>query len=134
DAAATAMLENSVVKLEGKPTKKRARVQSLLWSLAINEFINESSELCSFIAGEATKHTKVANRGVKQAGFFVLKGAQMPAVLVECSFLSNYAEEAKLKTRKFQAGMADSIYEGVKRYEERRAKLVRVYAESQERS
>jgi N-acetylmuramoyl-L-alanine amidase len=123
DAAATAILENSVVRLEGKPTKKRARVQSLLWSMAVNEFINESSELCSFICTEAARHTKVVTRGVKQAGFYVLKGTQMPAVLVECAFVSNYAEEAKLKTRKFQAGIADSIYEGVKRYEERREKM-----------
>lgn len=125
DAAATAVLENSVVKLEGKPNKKRASIQALLWSLAINEFINESSELCSFINTEAPRRTRIPTRGVKQAGFYVLRGAQMPAVLVECAFLTNYAEEAKLRSRKFQAGIADAIYEGIKQYGDRREKLAR---------
>lgn len=123
DAAATAILENSVVRLEGQPNKKRARLQELLWSLAVNEFINESAELCSFITGEVTRRVKIENRGVKQAGFYVLRGTQMPAVLVECAFLSNYGEEAKLRTKKFQRYIADSIYEGVKKYEVRRETL-----------
>lgn len=123
DAAATAILENSVVRLEGQPSKKRARLQELLWSLAVNEFINESAELCSFITGEVTRRVKIENRGVKQAGFFVLRGTQMPAVLVECAFLSNYGEEAKLRTKKFQRYIADAIYEGVKKYEVRREML-----------
>jgi N-acetylmuramoyl-L-alanine amidase len=123
DAAATAVLENSVVRLEGKPNRKRAKLQELLWSMTVNEFINESSELCSIVGGEVSHRIKIENRGVKQAGFFVLRGAMMPAVLVECAFLSNYGEEAKLKTRKFQSSMADSIYEGVKRYEQRQENL-----------
>ena len=120
DAAATAILENSVVRLEGKPNRKRAQIQELLWSLAVNEFINESSELCSFVTNEATHRAKIENRGVKQAGFYVLRGAKMPAVLVECAFLSNYAEEARLKTKKFQENIADAIFEGVKKYGVRR--------------
>lgn len=120
EAAATAMLENAVVELEGKPSKKRARLQDLLWSLMVNEFINESSELCSFITGEVTHRIRIDNRGVKQAGFYVLRGAEMPAVLVECAFVSNIKEEAMLKTRKFQMQMADSIYEGVKKYVSRK--------------
>lgn len=123
DAAATAFLENSVVNLEGKPSKKRAKLQELLWSMAKNECINESSELCSFITGEVTHRTRIENRGVKQAGFFVLRGAQMPAVLVECAFLSNYSEEAKLKSKKFKQYIADAIYEGVRKYDERRNTL-----------
>jgi N-acetylmuramoyl-L-alanine amidase len=88
--------------------------------MAVNEFINESSELCSFITDEVTLRVKkMENRGVKQAGFFVLRGTQMPAVLVECAFLSNYTEEARLKTKKFQRYIADSVYQGVKRFDER---------------
>jgi N-acetylmuramoyl-L-alanine amidase len=120
EAAATAMLENAVVELEGKPTQKRAMLQDLLWSLMVNEFINESSELCSLITGEVTHRIKIENRGVKQAGFYVLRGAEMPAVLVECAFLSNVREEARLRTRKFQSQIADAIYEGVKDYVSRK--------------
>jgi N-acetylmuramoyl-L-alanine amidase len=59
---------------------------------------------------------KIESRGVKQAGFYVLRGAEMPAVLVECAFLSNAREEARLRTKKFQVQIADAVYEGIKRY------------------
>ncbi len=123
EAAATATLENSVLELEGKPTKKRALLQEMLWSMMLNEYINESSELCSFIATETPGRLKIPNRGVKQASFYVLRGAQMPSVLVEAAFLSNYSEEAKLNTKKFQSAVADSIYEGIKKYYARKDKL-----------
>ncbi|MDR1195149.1 MAG: N-acetylmuramoyl-L-alanine amidase [Endomicrobium sp.] len=122
-SAATATLENSVVELEGKPTKKRALLQEMLWSMMINEYINESSELCSFISGETPGRLKIPNRGVKQANFYVLRGAQMPSVLVESAFISNYSEESRLNSKKFQAAVADSIYEGIKKYYARKDKL-----------
>jgi len=117
EAEATAALENSVIKIEGKPTKKQKTLQELLWSMVVNEFINDSSELCSFITEGVIKRTMVENRGIKQAGFYVLRGAQMPAVLVECGFLSNPKEEAKLRSKTFQNKVIDGIYSGIKEYE-----------------
>ena len=67
EAAATATLENSVLELEGKPTKKRALLQEMLWSMMLNEYLNDSGELCSFIAAETPGRLKIPNRGVKQA-------------------------------------------------------------------
>ncbi|MCL2485512.1 MAG: N-acetylmuramoyl-L-alanine amidase [Endomicrobia bacterium] len=123
EAAATATLENSVVELEGKPTKKRAVLQDMLWSMMLNEYINESSEVSSFIAAETPGRLKIPNRGVKQASLYVLRGSQMPAVLVESAFISNYAEEAKLNTKRFQTAAADSIYEGIKKFYARKDKI-----------
>jgi len=125
EAAATAVLENSVVSLEDKPKGQQAVLQNMLWSMTVNEFINESSELASFISGETPGRLKTINRGIKQANFYVLRGAQMPAVLVEGAFISNYTEEAKLNTRRFQLAIADSIYEGVKKYYARKNKINR---------
>ncbi|MDR0723881.1 MAG: N-acetylmuramoyl-L-alanine amidase [Endomicrobium sp.] len=122
EAAATAILENSVLELEGKPNKKRALLQEMLWSMTANEYMNASSELSAFIADKMPLRVKIPNRGTKQASFYVLRGAQMPAVLIESAFLSNYAEEAKLNTRRFRAAIADSIYEGIVRYYAKRAK------------
>jgi glutamate racemase len=113
EAAATAILENSVLELEGKPNRKRALLQEMLWSMTVNEYMNASAELSAFIADKMPLRVKIPNRGTKQASFYVLKGAQMPAVLIESAFLSNYAEEAKLNTRKFRTAIADSIYEGM---------------------
>lgn len=116
EAAATAILENSVIRLESKPTRRQTKIQELLWSMMVNEYINESSELCSLITSEVKRRLKIQNRGVRQAGFYVLRGTQMPAVLVECAFLSHLGEEAKLKTKKFQRQIADAVYEGVRGY------------------
>jgi len=116
EAAATAVLENSVLELEGKPSKKRARLQEILWSMTMTTFMNESSELSAFISSQASGRLKIPGRGVKQASFYVLRGTQMPSVLVESAFLSNYSEEAKLCTKNFRVSVADSIYEGVIRY------------------
>jgi N-acetylmuramoyl-L-alanine amidase len=129
-AAETANFENSVVRFESKPNKKVAKLQALMWSLVVNEFINESSELCCFVTQEITKRIKIDNRGVKQAGFYVLRGTQMPAILVECAFISNYGEEAKLKQKSFQQKIADSIYEGVKKYELRRNNIAKTNGSS----
>jgi len=125
EAAATAILENSVVRLEEKPNGKKGKLQQLLWSMVVNEFINESSELCCLVGTEMVKRTKLPNRGVKQAGFYVLRGTQMPAILVETAFLSHAGEEAKLNQPKFQKQAADSIYNGVKNYAHRRQLLAK---------
>ena len=120
EAQATAIFENSAVHFEKNPSAQQAKLQDVLWSMAVNEFINESSELSSLIDEEVSNTNKVDNRGVKQAGFFVLRGAAMPAVLVETAFISNEKEESKLKKAKFQKDIARLIYLGIGRYESRK--------------
>jgi len=117
DAVATEKLENEVVRFE-KQTEELTKLQKLLWSMIVNEFINESSKLCSLIGKEVTNRTQQNYRGVKQAGFYVLRGAQMPAVLVECGFISNPNEELKLNRYEFQNMIANGIVAGIKRYYE----------------
>jgi N-acetylmuramoyl-L-alanine amidase len=120
EAAATAVLENSVIELEGKLNKKRAMLQEMLWCMTMNEYMNESSELSALISSQASGRLKIPIKGVKQGNFYVLRGTQMPSVLVESAFVSNFAEEAKLGTKNFRASVADSIYEGVIRYYEKK--------------
>ncbi|MDR3330883.1 MAG: N-acetylmuramoyl-L-alanine amidase [Endomicrobium sp.] len=122
EAAATANLENSVLELEDISSKKRALLENMFWSMTVTEYMNESSELSGFIAAETSVRLKIPNRGVKQANFYVLRGTQMPAVLVESAFLSNYHEEEKLKSKKFRTAIANSIYEGVVKYYAKKAK------------
>lgn len=123
EAMATQILENSVVELEKKKDRKRTKLQELLWSMIVNEFINESSELCYLTTLEVPKRLKVENRGVKQAGFYVLRGAQMPAILVESAFLSNLSEEAKLRNPRAQKQIADGVYVAVKNYLRRKGRM-----------
>lgn len=68
---------------------------------------------------------RVEDHGVKQALFYVLLGAHMPAILVETGFISNPAEEARLRSRKYQGGTADAIARGLKEFVEGRQRLAR---------
>lgn len=56
------------------------------------------------------------DRGVKQAPFYVLAGARMPAVLLEVGFISHEAEAAKLQTREYQEQIASAVAEGVRAF------------------
>lgn len=53
------------------------------------------------------------NRGIKQAGFVVIKRNTVPAVLVELGFVSNPRERGKLKTSTYQTKAAKSLYKGI---------------------
>ena len=57
---------------------------------------------------------------VEQAGFAVLKSQYMESVLVETAFISNPSDEKKLRTRRFQRGLARGIFNGIKRYVKRK--------------
>ncbi|HDM08677.1 MAG TPA: N-acetylmuramoyl-L-alanine amidase [Candidatus Omnitrophica bacterium] len=74
-------------------------------------------QLARSIVQALNKKMGTRNRGVKSANFYVLKGAQMPAILVEVGFISNRYEESKLKTWAFRNKIADAIVEGIKNYE-----------------
>jgi len=52
-------------------------------------------------------------------GIFLLKKAQIPAVITECGFLSNYDEEKLLNTEKYQKELANAILLGIEDYYER---------------
>ncbi|MEW6556457.1 MAG: N-acetylmuramoyl-L-alanine amidase [Elusimicrobiota bacterium] len=118
-AEAVANMENSVVVLEkGLSKDNKKDIEKLLLSMAVNEFMNESSAVCGFINQQVCKNfSNIESRGVKQANFFVLRGATMPAVLVELAFLSHSKEEKLLKQKKFQKRIVEAIYNGIKKYE-----------------
>ena len=66
---------------------------------------------------------QVRDHGVKQALFYVLLGTHMPSILVETGFISNPADEARLKSKRFQDGTAEAIARGVKDFIESRRRL-----------
>jgi len=67
----------------------------------------------------------VRDHGVKQALFYVLLGTRMPSILVETGFISNPAEEARLRSARFQDGTAEAIARGVKDFVDSRRRLAR---------
>ncbi|MFC1566777.1 N-acetylmuramoyl-L-alanine amidase [bacterium] len=114
EAERVAQLENAALKYEDEI---RYDVNSILWSMALNEFMNESSELCYFVSRSVDKNIRIQNHGVKQAAFHVLKGAKMPAVLVETGYLSNILDDKLLTNKKYQDKLAQTIAEGVVNFE-----------------
>ena len=88
----------------------------ILWDLAQSAHLKESSELAEVIQTELNAVSDTGSRGVKQAPFRVLVGASMPAVLVEVGFISNPAEEKKLKSPEFQQTLADAIGRAVVKF------------------
>lgn len=88
-------------------------VSLILWDLAQNEFLEESERLAENVQEGLAKSIPIENRGISQAGFFVLNGVYMPSILVECAFISNKKEERLLKNRSFQRKLAEGIFRGV---------------------
>jgi N-acetylmuramoyl-L-alanine amidase len=58
----------------------------------------------------------IRNRGVKPAGFAVLTGTSMPAILAEISFVSSPTDEQKLRRDGYREQIAEALYRGVARY------------------
>jgi N-acetylmuramoyl-L-alanine amidase len=83
---------------------------------------NESASLAGMIEAEAAASAETSMGlqlnalGAKQGPFYVLVGAMMPAVLVECGFLSNTGEAQLLEAPRYQQALADGIAHAVGHY------------------
>ncbi len=111
-AEAVAAREN--VSLGSEDVSEEAKV--IFWDLIQDRYRNESNDLSHLVQGELSETTGLENRGVKSAPFYVLRGAAMPAILVEIGFISNPWEERKLKGEDFRKRIALGIFKGLKAY------------------
>jgi len=91
-------------------------VAGILSDLSQDAYLRDSERLAVAIQAQLNQLGGVKQRGVKQAPFVVLRGAAMPAVLVETAFISNPREEAKLMDPAFRKRVAQAITRGVRRY------------------
>jgi N-acetylmuramoyl-L-alanine amidase len=91
----------------------------ILTDLRQNHYLRESSEWAQMIQDELHRVHPGPDRGVKQAGFAVLRGSFMPAVLVEIGFVTNVREEQLLVDREMEASIARQLAEAVKAYFDR---------------
>jgi N-acetylmuramoyl-L-alanine amidase len=115
EALEVAARENSVSE------KSVFELQDLVKKIAMKEKIEESREFAADVqtalySGLSLKNTGLKNRGVKKAPFVVLIGANMPSILAEISFVSNPADEKRLKTPEYRQKIAESLYRGVSKY------------------
>ena len=120
--AAVARAENSVILKEAdyekhyngfNPNSPEAAVMFSLYSSA---YLNNSILLADKVQRNLVGATKFTDRGVKQAGYWVLWAVSMPSILIEMGFISNPTEEKVLNDKKSQDDIADAIYRGFYAY------------------
>jgi N-acetylmuramoyl-L-alanine amidase len=114
-AERAAEVENASAKNLATPGSS-GDLKLMLWDLAQQDYLNESSRLAQAVQEEMNRITGIQNRGVKQAPFKVLVGATMPAALVEVAFITNPDEELKIKSDDFQKTVVDALTTAVERY------------------
>lgn len=114
-AIAVAARENATSK------KNISDLEFILSDLMKHAKIGESTRLAndvhqSLVQGMKKKYSNITDLGVKQAPFYVLLGARMPAILVETSFVSNRLECERLLNAAYQDDLCDAIATGVQKY------------------
>jgi N-acetylmuramoyl-L-alanine amidase len=116
EAIRVAAMENAT------STKNISDLQKILYDLMQNAKINESSRLAAYVQSAVIGHLKnkrymrVKSKGVKQAPFYVLLGAQMPSILIETAFISNARECKRLINARYQQRLAEGIVQGIRNY------------------
>ena len=119
--AKTDKVAQLAAKENGTTLEKVSVLQAILFDLMANYKLNDSAHLADEVQKSLykkirTRHSDVKNLGVKQGPFYVLVGASMPSILVETAFVSNAAEESRLKDPAYQEMTANGILEGVRSY------------------
>ena len=91
------------------------------WDLAQKDYWQSSLKLAQAIQAYIVNQPQIKRRGVFTAPLLTLKGAAMPAILIEVGFLSHPQEEEKLLDPEYQELLINAIFEGIlqfKRYEQ----------------
>jgi N-acetylmuramoyl-L-alanine amidase len=116
-AVRTAARENAVLALEGSDVEKLTDEALIKASLFQTSFANGSERFAALVQEEMNKRLQSRDRGVKQAGFYVLAYTSMPNVLIELGYISNPSEEKKLRSSQYKDALATSIYRAIEKYQ-----------------
>jgi len=119
---AVAKRENAVILHESdyentyggyNPNSSEAHI---LLSMYQNAYLDKSINFATKVENSFASRTILKSRGVKQAGFLVLRKATMPSALIETGFLSSHEDEAYLLSQKGQDEVANAILKAVTEY------------------
>ena len=102
-------------------TKNISDLDSILKDLMQNAKVSESTRLASYVQDSMISELRhnysgLRSKGVKQAPFYVLLGAEMPSILVETAFISNPEECKRLIDSAYQERLCRGIIAGIKSY------------------
>ncbi|MEO0203169.1 MAG: N-acetylmuramoyl-L-alanine amidase [candidate division WOR-3 bacterium] len=104
-------LENSVIKYE---VEESDVLKYIVSDILQNIYLKESQKLAFFIHQKLSRGRK--DRGVRQAGFYVLRMVYAPSVLVEVGYISNPEEAKLLIDDNYQNKLARDIAQGIIEY------------------
>jgi N-acetylmuramoyl-L-alanine amidase len=113
DARRVQQMEDAAEQYEEERGGPRGPLDFIMSDLRQNQYLRESSDWAQLIQDRLRQVHPGPNRGVKQAGFAVLVGAFMPAVLVEIGFISNRTEEQMLRDPEQQDTIARQLASSV---------------------
>lgn len=114
--------ENSVITFEDNYQQSYAGFDPnspesyIIFEFMQDKFMEQSVDLARFIQQQYKSYAGRQDKGVKQAGFLVLRETSMPSVLTELGFISTPAEENFLNSNAGVAKLAQSLYRGFKQY------------------
>ena len=116
-----AMRENAVMKLEADQTVYQGfdpnSIESyILFELMQNQYMDRSLEFAELVQNQFVGTLQRANRGVRQAAFWVLLKSACPSVLVEMGFVSNAEEEKWLASEEGKKGIVNGIFNAFEKY------------------
>ena len=105
--------ENESDQFGGASPEAEEDLTSIIRDLRRSDSLRRSSFLAEAVLDELQEIPGVESRGVKQAGFTVLKSARMPSILVETGFLSNAHERSLLTDPKYQEVFVHRLRDGL---------------------
>ena len=117
EAAQLAERENKSDLIAGIDLNTESQeVTDILIDLVQRETMNQSAVFAGAVVKEITKKIKTHRRPHKFAGFAVLKALDIPSILLEMGYLSNFEDETLLNTARFQKKLGLAILIGLDRY------------------
>ena len=116
-----AMRENSVMRLEEDQTVYQGfdpnSIDSyIIFELMQSQYVDQSLQFAELVQDQFAGTLQRANRGVRQAAFWVLLQSACPSVLVEMGFLSNAEEEKWLASAAGKTGIVNGIFHAFEVY------------------
>ncbi len=109
-------IENAADLVGGVPPQAEDDVVSVLYNVKRNSALERSQLLAETLLDHIAADRRVESRGIKQAGFAVLKSVEFPSVLVETAFINNPREVRLLRDPEFQRQLGKQLADGVVTY------------------
>jgi len=117
DQRRVAQMENDAIRFESPDAQAvEGGLATILKDLQQNEYLRESARLAELVQQKVARIHPGEDRGVQQAGFYVLNSARRPAILVETGFSTNRSDAAFLASAAGQRKIASAIADGIVGY------------------